>query len=153
MRHFHSLLLLLLLGIFLSATGQTPQISFLDRPGFTETNPVLYPALNGGFILSSSYVKTNPDSTIASLSLLSPALVPQWTRVFKIRASTTINFAEQVADGKINLLVNSYNTQPNYITHLATLSPEGNLVESLQLVDSSSATQTRPFFTLIKLQN
>jgi len=134
--------------------GQVPSITFIDNPQISgESNPVLYKANNGGYLYTNSITKSNPDSVFTALTSLNSSLVPQWSKIFKVRSNTVISDVVQRSDGKITLTLNGYNTQTRYYPILTTLSATGDLSETIEIVDSLNLTQTGAVFNPIVLPN
>lgn len=144
--------LLLFAGV--SAFGQVPSVTYIDNPyGETEEAPTLYPAADGGFFITHPLEKSNPDSLFASLTRLDANLVVQWGKVFKIRKYTSISSLEEATDGTISVLLNGYNTFSKYQPILTKLSATGVPIQTTEIVDNSSTTQSGAFYQRITLQN
>lgn len=149
-----NLLLFLLLIACNQAFAQAPSVSYLNNPmGNNEEYPILYPKPNGGFILTNNLTKTSPDSSFGSVTFLNSSFNPQWSRVFKLRTKTSITSLLQEANGQFSFLLNGYTTSSRYYPCLVTLDQNGETVSVSEVVDSSSATQSSPFFLQVKLGN
>ncbi len=145
---------LVLFGTCLKMTGQIPGVTFIKTPVYTlENNPVVVKGINGGYLYTHSLTKSNPDSSFAVVTALNAGLTEVWSKVFKIRSNTTIANLHQAADGKITFFLNGNQTSSLYFSNLITLASDGSLLESKEMVDSSSASQSAPFFNHIQLQN
>lgn len=121
--------------------------------GSNEEVPTLIPAADGGFFITHTATKSNPDSTFGILTRLNASQDVLWSRVFKMRLVTYITNVEEATDGSLTALVSSYQTTSRYYPVLTKLSSTGSILSTTELLDSANANQMYSFFRFVSLQN
>ena len=145
--------LLISFGLFAGlASAQTPSISYIDVPG-NENPPALIPSGTGGYYMTSHLSKSSPDSLHGSITYLDANLTPQWCRQIKTKSNAPITAPEVDGNG-VSVMINTYTTQTQTSPVFCRFDLNGNVTQTMELLDSANANlTTSPFFKKIKLAN
>lgn len=136
------------------AKGQNSTVFYLNHPNpGTEETPLVKPLSNGDFLLTGFARRSNPDSLYPVITRLNSNFEPIWSRVIKIRRSNTAEAAVEEPNGNIRIMVTSHTVTTLYKHTFLRLSAQGDLLESGELLDSSSTTQAGPFYKHIRMSD
>lgn len=147
-------LLLLIIFLLPMAKGQSPTVFYLNHPNpGTEETPLVKPLANGDFLLTGFAKRSSPDSLYPVVTRLNSNFEPLWSRVIKIRRNNSAEAAVEEPNGNIRIMITNFTATSLYKHVFIWLSAQGDLLETGELLDSSSTTQGGPIFRHIRMSD